>query len=230
MQQPEKSFTRTKNIYRATTVRQNLKEQVGTGYYENLIKTYLLDNTHISFVSAEPKVGLSAQMEQEEKEKLKAYRETLSGEQLEQLVKETKELRAYQEEETPQELLDCIPILEREDIGKQALPFKNEERKIGEMPVLFHNIFTNGINYVKLSFDVKDLLPYAPYLSLLAELIGFVDTDKHDKLELSNEVLLHAGNFATNLNLYYNKKIRQNLVCHIFIFRFLYSQAVLLIH
>lgn len=183
-----------------------LKEQVGTGYYENLIKTYLLDNTHVSFVSAEPKVGLSAQMEQEEKEKLREYRDTLSREQLEQLVKETKELRAYQEEETPQKLLTCIPVLEREDIGKQALAFKNEERKIGEMPVLFHNIFTNGINYVKLSFDVKDLLPYAPYLSLLAELIGFVDTDKHDKLELSNEVLLHAGNFATNLNLYYNKK------------------------
>lgn len=183
-----------------------LKKQVGTGYFENLIQKYLLDNPHTSFISVEPKVGLSAALEKEEQTILQNYKESLSKEQLEQLVTETEELIAYQEEPSSQELLKCIPTLGREDIGKKALAFKNEERTAGEVPVLFHNIFTNGINYVKLSFDVRDLMPYAPYMSLLSDIIGFVDTDRHSKLELSNEILLHAGNFTTSLNLYYNKK------------------------
>lgn len=73
-------------------------------------------------------------------------------------------------------------------------------------PVLFHNIFTNGINYLRFGFDIMDLKEYAPYISLLTELIGFVDTDKHDKLELSNEILLHAGGLGLSVTTYKKKK------------------------
>ena len=65
---------------------------------------------------------------------------------------------------------------------------------------LHHNIFTNGICYFRFGFDVKDLKEYAPYLSLLTELISTVDTNRYDKLELSNEILLHAGGINTDLN------------------------------
>lgn len=183
-----------------------LKEQVGTGYFENIIKTYLLDNRHTSFVSVQPKVGLTTLMEQEEKERLEAYRATLSREEREELVRKTQELKKYQEEPTPAEALKCIPLLSRSDLGKEAAPFHNEERELSGCQVLHHEVFTNGIQYLRLVFDVKDKKEYAPYLSLLAELVGMVDTDRFDKLELSNEILLHAGGYAAGVSVYESRK------------------------
>lgn len=183
-----------------------LKKQADTDYFEQLIKKYFLDNTHTSFVSIQPKVGLTGLIEQEEREKLARYKETLTKEELQELVKETQELKIYQEEPTPPEKLACIPILSREDIGKNTQPFFNEERWMGGCPVLFHDIFTNGISYLRFGFDITNLKEYAPYISLLTELIGFVDTDKHDKLELSNEILLHAGGLGLSVSTYKKKK------------------------
>ena len=74
-----------------------LKEQIGTSYYEDLIQKYLLDNTHASIVMICPKKGMAAEADQKLKEKLKAYKESLSKEEVEKLVQDTKDLRAYQE-------------------------------------------------------------------------------------------------------------------------------------
>ncbi len=183
-----------------------LKSRIGTGYFENIIQKMLLDNPHTSFVSVEPKVGLTARMDQEERERLSAYRAGLSPEEVQELVERTKALKAYQEEPTPPEALKCIPILAREDIGKKARPFYNEERRMAGRKTLYHDVFTNGISYIRLLFDVEDMKEYLPYISLLTELIGFVDTEKRDKQELSNEMLLHAGSYSVNTGVYESRK------------------------
>lgn len=170
-----------------------LKKQVGTGYYENVIQKYFLDNSHTTFVSVQPKIGLTAQMDKEEAERLEKYRASLSEEEKEGIIRATKELKAYQEKPDDPEALSCIPLLAREDITKETRAFHNEEKEMAGYPALHHDIFTNGINYIRLSFDILDLKEYAPYVVLLADLIGYVDTDQHDKLELGNEILLHAG-------------------------------------
>lgn len=190
----------------ANDIFEELKQEIETGYFEQLIQKYFLDNSHASFVSIQPKVGLTGLMDKEEKEALAHYKETLSKEELETLVKETKELKKYQEEPTPPEALKCIPLLAREDIGKKAQPFYNEKRKLNGCDVLFHDIHTNGISYLRFGFDIKDLKEYAPYIGLLTELIGSVDTDIHDKLELGNEILLHAGSFSVSVSTYEKKK------------------------
>ncbi len=183
-----------------------LKKQVATDYFEKLIEKYLLKNTHASFVSVQPKVGLTGRMEENEKKRLADFKATLDREQREALVKQTKELKKYQEEPTPAEDLKCIPLLNREDIGKKAQPFYNEEKELGGVKTLHHDIFTNGINYFRFAFDVKDLKEYTPYLSLLSELITAVDTEKYTKLELGNEILLHAGGINTDLNVYTSRQ------------------------
>ncbi len=190
---------------RANDIFQFMKDKIGTGYYEDIIRKYFLDNHHSSFVSVEPKVGLTSRMDREEQERLDRYKASLTREQCEELVEQTKELKRYQEEPTPEEALKCIPLLAREDIGRDAQPFYNEEKSIGEIPALHHNIFTNGISYIKISFDVRDLRDYIPYISLLAELLGAVDTERYDKLELSNEILLHAGNMGMSMATYEKK-------------------------
>ena len=53
-----------------------LKDNVGTGYFEELIRTYLLNNMHGSIVIIRPEKGRTARMDRELAGKLKAYKES----------------------------------------------------------------------------------------------------------------------------------------------------------
>ncbi len=194
---------------------EKLRKKMKEGYFENLIQTYLLDNTHRSIVIVEPKVGLTAQMDEQEAMRLAEHLKTLSEEQRKTLVQETKELKQYQEEPTPKELLEKIPLLSREDIGKKAQGFSNIEKQVAGSKVLHHDYFTNGIHYIRLMFDIKPLLKeYAPYISLLTSVIGSVDTDAHDKLAYSNEILQNAGDLSFNTKILQSRKKPGEYIAH----------------
>jgi presequence protease len=177
-----------------------LKDKIGTGYYEKVIREYFLDNTHNSVVILKPKSGLSAQKEEELRKKLAAYKATLSKEQLQQIIRETKDLAIFQETPSTKEELEAIPLLTREDIRKEIEPLYNKEYRINEVKVLHHEVYTNKIAYIRLLFHIKsvpkELLPYA---SLLSFVLGYVDTDNYTYLNLSNEVNIHTGGIAANV-------------------------------
>lgn len=177
-----------------------LKEKIGTGYYEKLIKEYLLENTHNSVVILKPKKGLLAQKEEELKAKLAAYKATLSKEEIRRLVNDTIQLAEYQETPSTKEELEKIPLLTREDIRREVEPLYNTEHDVNGIKVIHHDIYTNKIAYLRLLFRVddipKELLPYA---SLLSFVLGYSDTQNYSYLELSNEVNIHTGGISANV-------------------------------
>lgn len=177
-----------------------LKEQIKTGYFEKLIKEFLLDNNHTSIVVLKPKAGLNKIREEKIKEELAAYKAGLSKEEIQNIIRETKILKQYQETPSTREEIEAIPMLTREDIGHKPLPVYNEEKDIEGVRVIHHDIFTNEIAYLRLMFDLKgiptELLPYA---SLLSFVLGYVDTDNYSYLEYRNEVNLHTGGMYTNV-------------------------------
>nr|MBP3598997.1 insulinase family protein [Eubacterium sp.] len=192
-----------------------LREKIKDGYFEKLIQVYLLDNTHRSIVVVEPKIGLTTQMDEQEAARLTKHLDTLSMEERQALIRETAELERYQEEPTPKELLEKIPLLSREDIGKKAQGFSNIEKEVAGSKVIHHNYFTNGIHYVGMLFDIKPLLKdYAPYISLLGSVIGSVDTDWHDKLAYSNEILQNAGDLTFSAKTIQSREKRGEYMAH----------------
>src|SRR5699024_1846388 len=87
-----------------------LKEKLGTGYYEELIRRYLLENPHGAVVIVEPEQGRTARMDAALTEKLQEYKESLGREEQEELVRRTKELEAYQSAPEREEDLARIPV------------------------------------------------------------------------------------------------------------------------
>lgn len=75
-----------------------LKNKVGTGYYEELIQKYLLDNTHGAIVVVRPEQGRTARLDAQLQDKLQKYKESLSNAEVEKLVADTKALEEYQSE------------------------------------------------------------------------------------------------------------------------------------
>lgn len=179
---------------------ENLKGRINTDYYTRLIEQYLLNNPHIALVSLVPKPGLTAQKEKLLAEKLAAFKASLSEEEIKNLILDTKHLKQYQEEPSSREDMEKIPLLNREDIDKNAQPFYNEEIQVDGIPIVHHNVFTNGIAYMKLLFDLGEIPKHlTPYIGLLATVLGYIDTEHYSFLELSNEINIHTGGISCDV-------------------------------
>ena len=177
-----------------------MKKYIRTGYYEKLIKDYLLDNNHASFVILKPMAGLNKIREEKMRKGLSDYKESLSREELQNIIRKTNNLKIYQETPSTKEEIEKIPLLTREDIGPEPQPLYNEEKTIDGVRVIHHEVFTNEIAYLRLLFDVKDIpKELLPYLSLLTLVLGAVDTDNYSYLEYSNEVNVHTGGIYHNV-------------------------------
>lgn len=181
----------------------SLREKIDTDYYVNLVKKGLIENTHKSRVIVTPKVNLVAKEEEELKEKLATYKASLSDEEINRLVEDTKALLAYQEEEDSPEALECIPVLKISDIKKESEPFSNEEREVAGYKVLYHPIYTNGIDYARVMFRAERLpKEIFPYIGLLKNIMGLVDTENYTYQELFNKIFIETGGLSPVINEY----------------------------
>ena len=180
-----------------------LKSQVGTGYFEELIRRYILENPHGAIVIVKPEKGRTARMDAELDKELQEYKAGLSADEVEDLVRKTAALEEYQSEPEKEEDLERIPVLRREDISREIEPIVNEEMELAGVPVIFHEIETNGIGYVHVLFDMsgveEELLPY---VGILQSALGIIDTKNYEYGELFNEINVHTGGIGTSLELY----------------------------
>ena len=180
-----------------------LKEQIGTRYFEDLIQKWILDNPHGSMVIVKPERGRTARMDRELDEKLQTYKAGLSPDEVEKLARDTAELIVYQESEDAREDMEKIPVLGREDISREIAPICNEERVCGGIPMVYHNVETNGIGYVTLLFELSGVPEEKlPYVGMLQAVLGIIDTTHYEYGELFNEINVHTGGIGTSLELY----------------------------
>ncbi|PXV93737.1 hypothetical protein C8E03_102512 [Lachnotalea glycerini] len=182
-----------------------LKRQIGTGYYENLIKDYLIYNKHASIVIVEPERGLTAKNDRILEEKLQKYKNSFTKKEIQKLVEDTKALEKYQEEPSTKEELEAIPMLKREDMKKEAALLYNDVKRINDIEVVHHNLFTNGIGYLDLLFDAgKVSNELVPYMGILKSVLGFIDTKNYSYGDLYNEINIKTGGISNLINIYPN--------------------------
>ena len=194
-----KPFT---NVELLDTFRE-LKEAVDTSYYEELIRDYLLGNTHKSVVIVKPVKGLTGRKEKELADELAKKKAAMNSEEIAQIVRQTEELRQYQEEPSTKEDLEKIPLLSRTDMKKEAAPYYNEEKKVGDTVLLYHDVFTNGIGYLRFMFDLRQVPEELfPYVGILKTILGLVNTENYSYSELYNEINLQTGGITPAVTTY----------------------------
>ena len=194
---------------------ETLREKISTNYYEELIEKYLLSNSHKAVLVMKPKEGLLEEQDKALEEKLEGIRAKLSESEIEAIKEDEKALKAFQDrEDTPEELL-ILPMLKREDLGKQAAKLYNEPRKIGETEFLFHDVFTNGVGYLNLSFDLKNIpADYYPYIGLLRVVLFDLSTKNYHYGDLVNEIDLYTGGMTSAIGI--SQSYRQLGQCRCF--------------
>lgn len=139
--------------------------QRGERYFERLIEEHFVENSHRSTVILEADAGLAERRAAEEQSRLAQARSAMTPEQLDAVVADTLELQRRQSTPDSPEALATIPTLRLSDLEPKikTIPIAQDG------PVLYHDLFTNGILYFDLGFDLHNLpqewLPYVPVFS-----------------------------------------------------------------
>ena len=193
----------------ALSVYRYLKEQIDTGYFEDLVQKYFLDNPHAAVVAAVPKKGLAAERDEALRQKLAAYKASLSEDQKRELMERTKRLREYQDAPTAKEDLAKLPMLKRGDLKKKAAPLCNQVVMAQETVIVHHPMYANGIDYLTFLFDIRDWKPEElAYLGILKNVLGYVDTEQYDYAALANEINQKTGGIGSSIGIYPHVKER----------------------
>ena len=164
------------------------------GYFEKLIRKSFLENRHRSTVVLVPDTGLAARTEAEEKERLANIKAKMSPAEIDQAIANTQRLLKLQATPDSPEALATIPLLRRDDLDKEIRHVARTAAQAGGATVVSHDLFTNGILYLDLSFDLHTLdQEDIPYASLLGSLLLEMGTQDEDYVALSQRIAKKTG-------------------------------------
>ncbi len=164
------------------------------GYFESLLKEHLLDNPHRTTVSLLPDPEEGHRRDAAEQERLQRSRAAWSAAELQRVIDDCAELKRRQDTPDSPEALATIPVLKLSDLDRQIKTIPSEALRYGGTPILYHDLFTNGIVYLDLGFDLhalpQDLLPYA---GLFGRLLTRMGTEREDFVQLTQRIGRETG-------------------------------------
>ena len=134
-------------------LREKLKDP---DYLSNLIRRYLLDNSHFLQLTLSANPHLEKEEAAEERKRLDAISARLTLDDEAQILAQSEKLAAYQEA-TEHQSLDCLPKVTLGDVSPHSRNLILEEIDVGNMKVFHHSCFTNQILYADLLFDLPNL-------------------------------------------------------------------------
>lgn len=147
-------------------------------FFEQLIHTRLLNNSHRITLLLKPDTALGPQQEAATRAKLDRIEQQLGPEQKQQLIKRAKELESAQEE--PEDL-SCLPTLELSDIPAEEPEVAAQLQEYQGVKQFWFDQPTNGIGVVTLNFTLENLtedrLKYIPIFSSLLTQVGAAQRD-----------------------------------------------------
>ena len=178
-----------------------LRAGMKNGYYEHILQKYILDNPYFALVSLVPQPGLTEEHDKAMAEKLAAYKATLSAADIEQIMAATQALKKRQATPDSPEALLTIPTLSRSDLEQKAESIVMHEEDAAGIHICHVPDFTNGITYLNAYFDLHGMTAEdIPYVYLLSDLLGDLDTKEHSYMEIASLIDLHTGGIDSTVS------------------------------
>lgn len=185
---------------------QVLREGIENGYYEQILQTYILDNPYFALVSLVPQPGLTEEKDKALAEKLAAYKATLTADEIKDIMDATAALKKRQATPDSPEALMTIPTLSRDDLEHEAEHVEMHVEDLEGATLCYVPDVTNGITYITGYFDLHGVeAEDIPYVYLLSDLLGDLDTREHTYQEMASAIDLYTGGISCSVSAYSNR-------------------------
>ena len=162
--------------------------------FRNILKKWFIDNPHRVLSVMEPSRSFLEEREETFRNRMNQTRSALSEKGKKEIAGETAALRMFQGEDDSQEARASLPKLMMEDIPRGIETLSLERSSLSGVPVLKHDIFTNGIAYLNLAFDITHVPDdLQPFLSLLGKLTTGMGAAGFGYDEMAKRMALKTG-------------------------------------
>ncbi|MEN6488698.1 MAG: insulinase family protein [Smithella sp.] len=169
--------------------------------FQKMTKHWLLDNQHRILAIMEPDPEFGEKKEKAYREKMDKLKASFTEAQLTAINEQAKELKKFQAEPDSPEAAAAIPKLNIFDIPRTVEIIPSQNKAIGEVPTLEHDIFTNGIVYFDLVLDIshvpEDLQQYLPFLGKVLSGMGAAG---YSYDEMAKRIALKMGGLGYDLS------------------------------
>ncbi|MFW5959557.1 MAG: insulinase family protein [Chitinivibrionales bacterium] len=159
------AYLRTEPLFRE--LRKNLESN--PEYFEDMIREKFINNTHflLSCITASSEKG--RKLGELTKQEAARLSKDFTQEDIDKHHETTKEIIDQQKKENTDEELACLPELDTASLPRKAktYPFQKENRSGIEYNI--HEVFTAGIHYLDLCFDISSVSDEYLYLLPLYE-------------------------------------------------------------
>ncbi len=177
------------------------KWQKNPSLFEELIQKWLIDNPHRILSVMEPSPTCMETWEGDFRKKMAGIKDSLTKNEQERIHQEVRELKAFQTEPDPTAAVATLPRLKITDIGRKTENVPGKRISVGNTKAMTHDLFTNGISYLDLAFDISaipdDLQPYLPLLGKFITQMGAAGMGYED---MSKRIALKTGGIRCSLN------------------------------
>ncbi|MCK5674875.1 MAG: insulinase family protein [Spirochaetales bacterium] len=179
---------------------EQLKDSVknDSRYFEKLIKKLFLDNKHRTTIIVRPDVDHIKRQEETLKSRINKITSIVDENRDVQIREENSALHDFQDTPDSDEDTSKIPSLSMDDLPDDITYIDTSFSSIGNIPVYSHDLFTNGIDYVDFSFEIKGLSEEeSKYLPLFTKMIttGSLPDIPYD--EVARLLTLNTGGFGS---------------------------------
>lgn len=171
------------------------KVQPHERYFEHMIDRYFIKNPHRTTIILEPDPELAKRREARERDRLENALQAMDDRQLEHIVQNVRDLKRHQETPDSPDALASIPSLKLSDLDKTIRKITREVlTDVENVDLLYHDLFTNGIVYLDLAFDLKRVSQkWLPYIPLFNTALLQMGTRELDYVRLSQRIGQHTG-------------------------------------
>lgn len=161
-----------------TDIKKSIKKKIDSGekYFEKYIEEKILKNTHSSLIILNPKQGLDEESNLILKNKLQEYKNSLSQEQIDNLIRETKDFREWQDTPDSEEAMNTLPKSETIQDDREDKEYERYEKKIDGVKTFYNPCENSEKAYLSTYINLKNIpQDKMNYLKLYMALIGNID-------------------------------------------------------
>lgn len=183
----------------------SLRGKVEEGYFEALLRELFLDNDHRACAEVVPTESDEAAEEAEAAAEL-------TEDEAASIREAVRALREAQEAPDAPETLEKLPQLSRADIGEAPAEAMWEVGECGPWRLIRHHLPCRGIAYAYRYFAMDGLaFDELPYATVLACVLGKLDTARHTAAELDTLVQAHLGNLGFAVEVHEDAEDRERI-------------------
>ncbi len=177
-----------------------MEELLETNYFEDLLASIFLDNSHMTSVELVPR---NSDVLGDADIRLQKKGESITTSELENIKENTKALQEEQMREDAPEDLAKLPHLHIKDIEDAPCepPYHLDNTDYGD--VLLHSVKTRGIVYAQQLYNLDGFAAGdLPYIKLMTSMLTGLDTQDHSATELVSLLRGNIGSLEYHMRFY----------------------------